>query len=204
LEIIHRIINATEMLFTKYGVKSISMDDIARETGMSKKTLYQHFTDKEDIVTHTTQNVMKRMRDEMLMAKANSKNAVEEMILISEILKKNFQSMNPALLFDLKKYHPKAWICYCNQKETSMMDHLKDNLEQGIKEGLYRDDIDVNVLARLRMEEVQIAFDPMLFPRDQFDLSNVQMQFFNHFLHGITTLKGHKLLNKYKQINEED
>ena len=81
---------------------------------------------------------------------------------------------------------------------------VEDNLRKGISQGLYRRDINIPVIARLRIEEVEMGMNPEMFPSQQFRLADVQIALFDHFLHGITTLKGHRLINKYKQITEEE
>ena len=81
---------------------------------------------------------------------------------------------------------------------------VENNLRRGIKEGLYRPDINIKVLAKLRIEQVELAMNPAVFPPAKFNIGDVQVTLLDHFLHGITTLKGHKLINKYKQIKEED
>jgi hypothetical protein len=77
-------------------------------------------------------------------------------------------------------------------------------LDAGIKEGVFREDIDLKVLAKLRLEQIEMGFDQEIFPSADFKLEHVQLQLFDHFIHGITTLKGHKLLNQYRKIHEEE
>src|SRR3954467_98173 len=104
-----KILKGAETLFMKYGVRSISMDDIARHLSVSKKTLYQHFADKEDIVTMACKAHLERSTKEFEEVKSEAKNAIEELATLSLCLRKNMEDMNPSLLFDLQKYHPKAW-----------------------------------------------------------------------------------------------
>jgi TetR/AcrR family transcriptional regulator, cholesterol catabolism regulator len=112
--------------------------------------------------------------------------------------------MNPTLLFDVQKFHPNAWKIYQEHKEKCFHDSIVSNLKKGIEQGYYRKEMEVDIIAKLRLEQIITAFDPRIFPADKFDISKVQLQFIDHFLHGICTIKGHKLINKYKQINEED
>ena len=81
---------------------------------------------------------------------------------------------------------------------------VEGNLHKGVEQGLYRKDMNIPIIARLRIEEIEMGFHPNVFPPDKFNFAKVQMEVFNHFMHGITTIKGHKLINKYKQITEED
>jgi AcrR family transcriptional regulator len=194
-----KILKGAMELFMKYGVRSVSMDDIARHLSVSKKTIYQYFADKDDVVTLVAQNHLEKGRSEFESLCENSKNAIYEMFRISMWLKKGVQEMNPSLLFDLKKYHAKAWNVWLDHKYKFIHDSVVKNLRQGIEEGYYRKDIRPEVLAVVRIEMVQLGFDERAFPQDQFDLSEVRMQIFDHFIHGLLTDKGRKLYEKYKQ-----
>jgi TetR/AcrR family transcriptional regulator, cholesterol catabolism regulator len=194
-----KILKGAESLFMKYGVRSISMDDIARHLSVSKKTLYQHFADKEDIVTITCQSHIEEMSQEFEEIRKNSKNAIDELSKVSLCLKQNSEDMNPSLLFDLQKYHPRAWNVWVNHKNNFIRESVVRNLSQGIEEGYFRPEIDKEVIAAMRLEIVQLVFDEQIFPPSQFKLSEVQMQIFDHFIYGLVTEKGRKLYQKYKE-----
>jgi AcrR family transcriptional regulator len=198
-EIRKKILKGAESLFMKYGVRSISMDDIARHLSVSKKTLYQHFADKEDIVTMTCQAHIVEMSSEFEDIQKSAKNAIDELAKISICLKESSEEMNPSLLFDLQKYHPRAWSVWLNHKNNFIRESVIRNLKQGIEEGYFRPEIDKQVIAAIRLEMVQLPFDERVFPPSQFKLSEVQMQIFDHFVYGITTEKGRKLYQKYKE-----
>ncbi|MBL7856926.1 MAG: TetR/AcrR family transcriptional regulator [Cyclobacteriaceae bacterium] len=201
LDIKEKILKGAEALFMKFGVRSISMDDIARHLSVSKKTLYQHFADKEDIVTMTCMAHMNYATREFEAIAAGAKNAIEELAGISGCLKKNMEEMNPSLLFDLQKYHPRAWSVWLDHKNKVIRESVIRNLKQGIVEGYFRPEINPDILAVMRMELVQLAFNEQVFPNDQFKFTEVQMQIFDHFVHGIVTEKGRKLYLKYKEEN---
>jgi AcrR family transcriptional regulator len=196
-----KILKGAEELFTKYGVRSISMDDIARHLSVSKKTLYQHFADKEDIVTLACKAHLERNSKEFDLIRDTAKNAIDELARLSVSLKRNMQDMNPSLLFDLQKYHPRAWAEWQNHKKKFIRCSVVRNLKQGIEEGYFRPEIDTEVIASVRLELVQVAFDEEIFPREQFRLPEVQMQIFDHFVYGLVTDKGRKLYQKYKEVN---
>jgi TetR/AcrR family transcriptional regulator, cholesterol catabolism regulator len=202
LDIKEKILKGAEELFTKYGVRSISMDDIARHLAVSKKTLYQHFADKEDIVTMSCKAHLERHAGEFEEIKATAKNAIEELAKISVFLKRSMADMNPSLLFDLQKYHPRAWKEWVKHKNEFIRSSVVRNIKQGIEEGYFRADINPEIIAAVRLELVQIAFDEDIFPREQFRLPEVQMQIFDHFVYGLATDKGRKLYQKYKEVNQ--
>lgn len=203
LDVKTKIIKGAETLFMKYGVRSISMDDIARHLSVSKKTLYQHFEDKEDIVTVACQSHIELMMSEFEKIRINAKDAIDELAKISTFLKRNSEELNPALLFDLQKYHPKAWSVWINHKHKFVHDSVVRNLKQGIAEGYFRPEIDLFVIAAMRLELVQLPFDDRVFPPSRFNLAEVQMQVFEHFVHGLLTDKGRKLYQKCKETQIE-
>lgn len=199
-----KIQKGAEELFMRYGVRSISMDDIARHLTVSKKTLYQHFVDKEDIVTATCKAHLDRNADEFQSIRKTSKNAIEELVQLSVCLKRNMQDMNPSLLFDLQKYHPKAWRVWLNHKNKFIRETVVRNLKQGMEEGYFRQEIDAEVIASVRLEMVQLGFNEEIFPRERFKLPDVQMQIFDHFVFGLLTEKGRKAYQKCKQENRTE
>ena len=202
LHIKEKIQRGAEELFMRYGVRSISMDDIARHLSVSKKTLYQHFADKEDIVTVACQGHLDRHVCDFENIRQTSRNAIDELVQLSVCLKRNMQDMNPSLLFDLQKYHPKAWRVWLEHKNKFIRESVVRNLKQGICEKYFRPEIDPEVIASVRLEMVQLAFNDEIFPREKFRLADVQMQIFEHFVFGLLTDKGRKLYLKCKQENK--
>ena len=196
-----KILKGAEGLFTKYGVRSISMDDIARHLSVSKKTLYQHFTDKEDIVTLVFESVLSERRKEFEAIHETAENAIDELAKLSVCLKKNVDEINPSLLFDLQKYYPKAWAVWLEFKRMCIYDSIKKNLDQGIAEGFYRPEINTEILSIVRMALIETAFDDKTFSHDKFKMTEVQMQIFEHFVYGILTEKGKKQYLRCKEKN---
>ncbi len=197
-----KIQKGAEELFMRYGIRSISMDDIARHLSVSKKTLYQHFADKEDIVTVTCRAHLERDAEQFAGIRKTARNAIEELVQLSVHIKRNMQDMNPSLLFDLQKYHPKAWKVWLNHKNKFIREAVVKNLRQGMEEGFFRADLDPEVIASVRLELVQLAFNEEIFPSETFKLSDVQMQIFDHFVFGLLTEKGRKHYLKCKQGNK--
>jgi AcrR family transcriptional regulator len=193
-----KILNGAVELFMKYGVRSISMDDIARHLSVSKKTLYQHFEDKEDLVTLASVMHIEVSKKQFESFTTSALNAIDELAKISVCLRKDMSRMNPALLFDLQKYHPKAWAAWLDHKNRYIRDSVVRNIKQGIAEGYYREDLNAEVIAAMRMEQIPLAFDEHIFPNDKFNLADVQLQIFDHFVYGLCTDKGRKLYLKYR------
>ncbi len=180
------------------------MDELARELGISKKTLYQYYKNKEEIVERCTKYHLDNIDKDMAEYLTKAKDPVHELILISHKLSSLLSNVNDALIFDLKRYYPKAFSIYNNHRCEDMYTMVKDTLQRGIDLGLFRKEINVELLAMLRIEEMGMGFDTTLFGSGKYHVRDIQIQFFDHFIHGITTIKGHKLLNKYQQITEEE
>ncbi|CAN5379783.1 TetR/AcrR family transcriptional regulator [soil metagenome] len=199
-----RILEGADELFSRYGLKSVTMDDIARQIGMSKKTIYQSYADKNELIIEITRIELQKHTEMMHELEQQSSNAIEEIINLMHFLGKTFSRCNPNMYYDMQKYHPKAWQLFLEFKEKKIMHDITLNLEKGKSQGLYRLDVNNKIVARLRMEEVEMAMNPKVYPPDKFSITDVQLQLLDHYLHGICTLKGHKLINKYKDIKDED
>ena len=198
LDVKKKILKGAAELFLKYSVRSVSMDDIARHLSISKKTIYQYFADKDEIVTMVAAYHMENDRITFESLKATAKNAVDELVKISVCLKNDFQKMNPSLLFDLQKYHTKAWNVWLEHKQNHVRESIIHNLKQGIEEGYFRNEINPDILANARLELVQLTFDERVFSPSQFTLADVNQQLFEHFIYGVLTDKGRKTYEKYK------
>lgn len=194
-----RILNSSKDLFQKFGIRSITMDDIAHHLGISKKTIYQHFSDKDDIVTLAIKHYAAKQKSELLELKKNSKDAVELLIGVSRYVQKDLTHNTSALLFDLQKYHPKAWNIITEFKNGFLADYVQEVLNEGIGEGLFRRDIDVSVLARMRLEEITLSHSESVFPSERFGHVNVSSALLDHFVHAVCTEKGKR---RYKRIKE--
>ncbi len=194
-----KILQGALELFLKYGIRSVSMDDIARHLSISKKTIYQYFIDKDDIVTQATTSHMVHTKAAFDNLTSVSKNALDELMRIQVFMRNNISDMNPSLLFDLKKYHSKAWAAWEEHKTKDIRESVVRNLKQGMEEGLYRNNLNPEILALLRVESIQWVYDGKIVPTDKFKMVDIQMQMLDHFMYGLLTEKGRKLYEKYKQ-----
>jgi TetR/AcrR family transcriptional regulator, cholesterol catabolism regulator len=198
-----RIILGGEELFLKAGIKSVTMDDIAKHLGMSKKTIYQFFKDKNELVIALVKKKLQDDEDQMSAIISQSGNVIEEMINMMKCSEEIFSRINPIVVHDMQKYHPDAWKQFQNFKSDVLVHTLEELLTKGIKQGYIRPEIDVKVIAMMRVAQVEMGFNTSVFPIAEFNTWKVQQQFMEHFNYGICTLKGYKLLNQYKNINEE-
>ena len=200
---IDRIIQGGEELFLTAGIKSVTMDDIAKHLGMSKKTIYQFFKDKNELVIALVKKKLQQDEDQMCAIIDRSGNVIEEMINMMKCSEDIFSRINPIVIHDLQKYHPEAWVIFQSFKADVIVHTLEELLNKGIQQGYIRPDIDVKIMARMRVNQVEMGFNANIFPIAEFSTWKVQYQLLEHFNFGICTLKGYKLLDEYKNINNE-
>lgn len=194
-----RILIKSEELFMKFGIRSVSMDDIANHLGMSKKTLYQYFADKDEMVMGVVDGHILKMEGECTGCKLEAKDAIHEIFIMMEQILEQFSNMNPMVLYDMEKFHFKAYQRFLEHKNKFIFRVIKENLEWGIKDELYRPDINVDVLAKYRIESMMIPFNIMAFPPGKYNLAVTSEVILENFTYGLATVKGHKLIQKYNE-----
>lgn len=204
MEMKEKILQASQELFFKYGIRSISMDDIAKHLSISKKTIYQFYKDKDEVVQLLIEGKCKGDLKYFENIHKDAANVIEEMFSVMKHLGKLMGEMNPTMFYDLQKFHSDTWNTIKEFREEHIVKMVEEMLTRGIKQGLIRPDINSKILARMRMAQVEMGFNPSIYPPDKFKILDVQLATLEHFLYGICTLKGHKLINKYKQITEEE
>jgi AcrR family transcriptional regulator len=197
MEAKERILVKSHELFNRYGIRSVSMDDIAAQLGMSKKTLYQYYADKDELVNAVFDVELNDNREQCLATTRNGENAIHEVFLSFDMLQDMLSTMNPAVLFDLQKYHPTGYRKFEEFKNNFLYKIIRTNLEKGIVEELYRPDIETDLLSRFRLYCILISLNPEVFPGHK-SPAHIEGIIMEHFLYGITTPKGQKLIQKYK------
>ncbi|WP_026764703.1 MULTISPECIES: TetR/AcrR family transcriptional regulator [Sediminibacterium] len=198
-----RIVEKAQELFFRYGLKSITMDDIASNLGASKKTLYQYFKDKDSLVDAVVQKEIEQDMQECGRIAVSCDNAVHEVFRAFDMLQEMLTTMNPSIIFEMQKYHPEAYKKMNAHKNKFFVNITKENLIRGIAEGNYREDLNIDILSRYRIESVFLGFNPEIFMQGKFTLVEVEMELMEHFLYGICTPKGQKLIHKYKKQREK-
>jgi TetR/AcrR family transcriptional regulator, cholesterol catabolism regulator len=198
MEAKERILEKAHDLFNRYGIRSVSMDDIAAQLGMSKKTLYQYYVDKDELVNAVFDASLIICKQQCLDSASKCENAIHEVFLSFDIVEAIISNMNSSLLFDMEKYHPSAYRKFQEFRQRFLYKMIKDNIESGIQEGLYREDLDVEVMVRFRLYSILLAFNPEIFPSGKTSPVYIEQQLLEHFLYGVVSPKGLKLIQKYK------
>ncbi|MFT3748541.1 MAG: TetR/AcrR family transcriptional regulator [Agriterribacter sp.] len=199
MEIQERIAQKAHDLFLQYGIRSISMDEIAAQLGISKKTIYQFYTDKDALVDSVIDIVVKENEDECSCCRLESDNPIHEVFVAIDMVQEMLRAMNPTVMYDLQKYHPAAFQKINDHKNKFLYKQIKENLEKGIELQLYRDDINVEILSRYRLATTFMLFSPDFFPPGKYKLDIIMEEISIHFLYGLATPKGIKLIQKYQQ-----
>jgi len=193
LEIKDRIIAKARELFFRYGVKSVTMDDL----GISKKTIYLHFEDKDDIVYQLMLWEMNQDKCDWDDLEKTSKDVIERTVKSMELIKQAFTEINPTAFFDIKKYHPKSWQIFQDHKQNFILASIIKDLKDGIEQGYFRPDIKVDILAKMRLEQIELGFDPQVFPPQKFGIVEVELTMLDNFIRGILTEKGLQVYQEY-------
>jgi AcrR family transcriptional regulator len=193
-----RILNKARELMFQTGVKHVTMDELANQLGISKKTIYQYYKDKDALVSSVVENDLAKHALICDQSMQTADNAVHEIFLLMTVLQELFSSMNPLTLFEIEKYYPLAFEKIKTHKDDYIYSMISANLEKGMNEGLYRKEIDINILSKYRLETSLIPFNIHVFPPNKFDLLKVNLQIIEHFVYGVATLEGHKLMDRYK------
>jgi len=177
-------------LFMQYGIRSLTMDDIARHLGMSKKTLYQCFEDKAEMVER---GIMAHAEHETAMVERiheEAPNAIEEMFLIVQQVGKHLSDVHPSILFDLEKYYPKAHRIFKDYKLKNIRSVIERNMRDGMAQGLYRDNLDPRIISGLYVGRIDVFFDRELFPPNETNPMQVYIETMRYHIRGIASEKG--------------
>ena len=185
-----RILNSALALYSKYGLKSVTMDDLCRELGISKKTLYQQVSDKNDLISQVLdyeKDIQQRSMERMMDSKLN---AIDELIHVNRQIHASQSIHSPTFYFDLKKYHPQIYSRWLEYKRQRMFEMIRRNLEKGMEEGLYRKDLNVAVISKLHMARTEMMHSSDILEDDEFSTSNFIDEVFAYHIHGICNEEG--------------
>ena len=187
-------------MFLKYGVKSVSMDDIARILGISKKTIYQSVTNKKNLIQSVIEAFVEEEHKAIRQITLESSDAVDEMIIIANHVLKSMKKMNPKLTFDLKKYYPVTWSYVENHHFSYIEEVIQKNLIRGKKEGYYRQEINEVILSKMYVGMAHLIVNEHIFSFREYELSTLFAIYIEYHLNGILNDKGREIFNHYSQI----
>ncbi len=192
------IVKRSEQLFMRVGIKSVTMDDVARELGMSKKTLYQHFENKDRLIEEVINAHVEREQHCTQEICDGAKDALEEMAKIGAFLASTIEDVSPSTLFDLQKYYFKTWEILMKKQDEHIYNSIIKNIQKGIADGHYRKDVNPEVIARIYAKATYMIVDEIANPNSKFSRKEMIWELHNYHIHAIATPAG---LERWKEYN---
>ncbi|MBN1250856.1 MAG: TetR/AcrR family transcriptional regulator [Bacteroidales bacterium] len=183
-------------LFHKYAIKSITMDDVARELGISKKTLYQFIMNKKELIEKVIAKEVETSTAKHEAIKKLNLNPIEELFEFSKMMNELLKTQNPALIYDLRKYHPSLFNKISEIKRQKAYESVLANLKNGIKDGFYRKEINPDIIAKIYVSRIEHNYDQSIFSISEITSMDVFNEILIYHLHGICNSEGLKILNK--------
>ena len=203
----YKILNTKEKLiqvaleqFLVYGIRAVTMDEIARQAGVSKKTIYEEFSSKEELVNASFDTALNE--DECAFEKMmkDYEGAVDHLLRMTRYLRERFSSMNPLVLQELQRFYPKCWRKLENFKKEHAWKGIVEVLENGKASGDFRKEINAEILAFMRLEQITSSFSGNIL-NGKFSMLDFQLQVLDHFIHGILSDQGR--INYYNKLNKQ-
>lgn len=186
---------ATEMYLT-LGFKSVTMDDIANEMGISKKTIYQHFANKNDLVEAVTMQMFETISCGIDQICQPDKNAIEELFEIKDFVLYKLKDEKASPIFQLQKYFPRIYKTLHGKEYCKMQDCVITNLKKGVETGLYRPEIDIEFISKIYYSCVHALKDKTVFSDESYNFRMLEELYLNYHVRAISTSKGLKVLEK--------
>ena len=191
---IEDLLKKVSALYRKYGIKSVTMDDVAHELGMSKKTLYQFVSDKTELVQQVVEHVRQCNFSSMKKKEGTNLNAIEELIEVSQHVNTVMKDHSPAYEYDLKKYYPDIYRSLMSARRKLMYESMIANIRKGKKEGIYREELDEKIIAKLHLLRIENLRSNEIFGEDEMHSPKFFREIFVYHIHGLATDKGLKIL----------
>jgi AcrR family transcriptional regulator len=194
------IISQAEDLILRYGVKSVTMDDICRKLGISKKTLYQLVDDKKTLIREIISHHIDEEKKAMQIIQNEAANAIDEMLQIAEYVVSVLKKMTPYVMYDLQKYHHTSWLLLEDFHQTFIKEIIETNMINGINEGFYRSSMNTDIIAKFYIGKSMLLADESIFPSSEYNREALFREFIMYHLNGIISEKGVKYLSLKNQI----
>lgn len=190
------VLKKVSALYRKYGIKSVTMDDVAHELGISKKTLYQFVSDKTELVQMVVEHAGQCNFSAMIKKEVTELNAIEELIEVSQQVNSLMKDNSPAYEYDLKKYYPDIYQNLMAARRKLMYESMLANIRKGKKEGIYREELDEKIIAKLHLLRIENLQSTEIFDEEEMHSSKFFREVFVYHIHGLATDKGLKILRE--------
>ena len=195
------ILHKAAEMFLSYGFKSVTMDDIATEMSVSKKTLYKYFSNKVELVEASVGTVQETIDKAILDVKNKKLNAIEEEFAVKAIFKEMFKKAKNSPMFQLKKYYPETFQRLKEREVCVFEDCNLDNLINGKTQGLYRKEINNKLIAKFYFTLIFEIFENEAHGKNMQELMKLEYKVLEYHIRAIATPKGVKELEKQLELN---
>ena len=197
-----KILHKSQELFLNLGFKSVTMDDIAREMGISKKTIYVHFPNKTKLVEATTLHMFETISQGIDCICALKKNPIEEIFDIKEFVMDHLKNEKSSPQYQLQKYYPKIFATLKSKQFEVMQSCVTENLNRGLELGLFRDNINIEFISKIYFSGMMVIKDRAFFPLKNFSMQTLMNNYLEYHLRGICTPKGLETLTGLIRTNQ--
>ncbi len=183
-------------LFHRYGIKSVTMDDVARELGISKKTLYQFVKDKPDLINQVMDFELEKNRNCYHSLIDSGKNAIEELFEVHQFLGGQIKQHNPSFRYDLKKYYPAIYQRVQKVQREYMVHAMLENIRKGKREGLYREELQEEIIVKIQVSRIESLYEDRMFTIEDFTSGKIFREYFIYHIRGIANEHGIRVLEE--------
>lgn len=199
------ILKTSGKMFLNYGIRSVSMDDICREMSISKKTLYQYVENKADIIEKILNYHLNDIERPLIKIEKNNNNAIDVLLNVSTNISESMRKYKPSIIFELKKYYSEMFNKFANKKREQTFLDVKRNIMRGIKEGIYRENLNVELTSRLYIQRLESLNSGALFENEDFTFEDIFEVMFENHIRGIANKKGVEYFEKkIKEIKNNE
>jgi len=187
-----------DLLFL-YGTKSITLDDIASRMGISKKTIYSCCPDKKNLVDRIVVDYLSSHRADAERVRTESRHAIDEVLQMARLARARMEQVSPAFLFDLNKYYPDIWARFEQYRTQEIFGQVVDVIKRGQQEGLFRTDLDTEIVAAMHLQHIRLLTEPGQQPRPERPVGDMIRHIISIFLQGIVTRKGLDVMSQLEK-----
>lgn len=200
----NKIVLKTRDLFLRFGFKSVTMNDISRHLGISKKTLYQYVENKDDLISRVVKSYILEETSDLQDIQRDGENAIDEMVRLSRHWNRMLQKTHPSAVYDLRKYYRSAWNIIEKFRKEYAHDMILKNIKRGVNEGLYRNDINPDVISKLYMGMSEVILNDSYFPFPEYNPGELHKDYIHYHIRGLATTEGLKVLEHYQQVQKDN
>ncbi|HZW77783.1 MAG TPA: TetR/AcrR family transcriptional regulator [Flavobacteriaceae bacterium] len=199
-----KIIKTAAQMYVQLGVRTVTMDDIAKELGISKKTIYLHFRTKNALVREATLSLQESIFEEVEAIHSQNFNPIEELFEIKKFITARLRDEQYSVQYQLEKYYPDTSKLLYKTQINKIIEFLGRNISEGQERGIYREDLDPVFFARIYFATNKSLTDPSLFPPAEYSPTFISDSFLEYHIRGMATERGIKILNELKENQQNE